>query len=226
MKRITWVDDNISNIGRLVDELFYSLWERDCYNQIIFTGDNYKDGGSNIPITSVTLDELAMRISYNFERFCRLNVDETNPTPKKVSESKKDIRPTKLIHFDETSDVVIREKIEKVVEKDSYIALDIRLFTADKMLENETVTMKLFKYFTNAENEDGKKKYTVFLYTYFNQQTDSKEKWKSKFKEYNNDFDGKIFSTEKLISPENDDGKERKDFFDFLFQEERDLQNE
>jgi len=221
MKKITWIDDNISNIGRLVDELFYKLWERECYNQIIFTGDNYRDGGSNIPITPTTLNELANKISDNFERFCGQKVNTTYSNPLKVSEVKENLRPTKLLHFDEKSEDIIREKIEENIDDDSCIALDIRLFTTDKTYSVETITMKLFKHFSSAKKKDGKNKYSVFLYTVFNQPEDSKKKWKDKFKEYNNDFDGEItiFSTEKLISPDMDDGKEFEDFMQFLFPE-------
>jgi len=226
MTKLTWIDDNISNIRRLVDGVFYVLWDHDCYSQIIFTGDNYRDGGSNIAITPTTLNELTMKISENFNRFCRKNVNEINPTPKKVSEAKWYLRPQKMLHFDETSETVIRKRIEENVEEDSFIALDIRLFIKDKTLETETVTMKLFDYFSNAKKEDGKNKYTVFLYTYFNQQGDSKEKWKNKFKEYHNDFDGKIFSTERLISPQIDKGRELSEFIHFLFPENKDSKND
>jgi len=223
MKKITWVDDNISNIGRLVDYLFYQLWERDCYSQIIFTGDNYRDGGSNIPITPTTLNEFAKKMSNNFERFCGQNVDEAHPTPKKVSEAKEYLRPTKPLHFDEKSEEVIRQKIEENIQEDSYIALDIRLFINDDILDEEIIAMNLYYYFLT------KKKYSVFFYTFFNQQGDSKKKWEDKFKRYHDDLkddDIKIFSLEKLISPSFDNKKEYNDFINFIFPEMMDSKNE
>jgi hypothetical protein len=220
MKKIMWIDDDISSMGRIVSGLFPKLWEKDCYNQIILTGDNYLSG-SVVPINDGTIAKFAENISNRFEMFCSEKVNENYPTPKKVSEAKKDIRITKVFHIVKNEIEIIKEKIISQADDDTYIGLDILLFAKDKELNHNTETMKLFYSLSNIKKVDGKNKYSVFLYTIFNQPEDSKEKWVNKFREYHNDFQEKImiFSTKKLISPLRDNNKQLNEFIEYIFKE-------
>lgn len=217
MNKITWIDDDISNMGRVVSGLFPELWKGNYCNQIILTGDNYLSV-SPVPINDGAIAKFAENISNKFQMFCSKQVGEEYPTPKKVSEAKKDISNTRIFHIVENETEKIKEEIIKLVDENTYIGLDILLFAKDQELNHNTETMKLFYSLSNIKKDDGKNKYSVFLYTMYNQPEDNKEKWVNEFKKYNSDFKGviNIFSTKKLISTINDNGEEQNKFINYL----------
>jgi hypothetical protein len=220
MKKIIWIDDNVSKMRIVAENLFPKLWEINVSSQVIFVGDDCKENGLNIKITDKVEYRLKNDISDYFELFCAANSSDEKP-PMKVWEDKKELLPEPLFFqiYNEKNDKfeAIKKKIEEIKEESINqklcIGLDIRLFKRDKKHEYETMAMKLFYYYSlNPE-------YGVFLYSTFAEEDDVKNDWEKKFKEYHSDFnkDICIFPRDKLIDPGDEDkNKELSTFLDLF----------
>jgi hypothetical protein len=225
MKKIFWIDDDVSSMKNIVIQLFPELWDKGFSNQIIFVGDNYREENPKLTITDTALKKFDEVILNRFQIYCLDGVNINDPnlcTPLKVWNAKKNDlcpSPSKPVKIDEDIRKIedIAKKIEEIIEKGACIGLDVRLFIPDAKLKNETLAMHLFHSLSKAE-DDGNKKYKVFLYTIFWEEPDLEKKWGQAFKEIYPNFQGdiRIFSRNKLTIPKGDGGKEKESLFSLL----------
>ncbi|MCL2184762.1 MAG: hypothetical protein FWB86_02750 [Treponema sp.] len=207
MKKVYWIDDNPSAMMQTIKNLFPLLWENNFNSQIFFVGDNYREHCENISRDKITLDSFDNTISKIFEEFCEEHVDESNSalnTPKKVRENyfKMGMKLYSSEEIEDKNTTNIANKIAERIDNDSFVGVDIRLFTPDKdQLEDkegnyETLAMKLY-YLLSI---DKIKNSTVFLYTSF-PTPNIQEKWEKKFMNYHPDYQNKIriFTRQKLV---------------------------
>lgn len=224
MNKIFWIDDDISDMKRIIINLFPELWSRNYNSQIIFVGNNYREVDDLLSRDQASLVDLHNTTSSIFEIFCADQIDKNNEnlnTPKKVREYKNKMgmqlfKPEE-IKIDENSNIddIIKDVMNKINDG-LFIGIDIRLFMTDKnyISENkETLAMKLYYLLSNDEKINR----TVFLYTSF-YTPNIQEKWGEKFKEYHPDYNKniEIYSRNNIINPENDKDEEQKKLLSLL----------
>jgi hypothetical protein len=217
MKKIIWIDDDLSKMSYVAKNLFPVLWKENISSQIIFLGDNYRED-SKITINDSSINKLTNDISDFFEMYCAEVADRDKKRPKEIRDSSKDLRPARPSIIVQTDHNEIMKEIENELKKNNgqelYIGVDIRLFIHDKRLLEETIAMKIFYKWTKDKACLGNNNYTVFLYSTFTKEDDVRIHWEKKIKEYHNDLhmNIRIYGRDELIFCD----EKSRDYKDFL----------
>jgi len=184
MGKIIWIDDDMGKMTLLAQYLFPILWDKDYINYIIFAGNHFAKFPPHIYRTERARKEFSYDMSSYFEDFCREKIDNNNNTPMKVWNLKEYLYP-KWDNFEEQEndegniEGKIKDKIDKIINENTFIGIDLCLLTEDEKPEAETLAMKLFYFYFFEREREG-----VFLYSNFINEKAEKKEWVDKFVEH------------------------------------------
>jgi hypothetical protein len=230
VKKIIWIDDSISRMKGVVVQLIPELWVKGVSCKLVFLGDHYKTNSSLLSITEDDIKVLQDDLDDRFYIFCDDQYEEkknsglqseSGITLEQVYDDNSALQPLEPCDLNEESGDIpsIVAKIAEIAKGcDAYIGLDIQINLRDEKIDKITQAMRLFHDLCECENDD-KSLLKVFLYSSDEYLDDWKDRWFTKLKDLDGDFNPvlkKIFKRNRLLDNNLKPNREKEEFYKFL----------